>query len=91
MLLRGRAGAPERESAEVGGFGPPPRCECRLAGWEETRRVENLRRKRRVEREEAERDHTRRVAAERAAGEERKRLAKREGQAKRAEEVRNSQ
>ena len=40
-----------------------------LAGWEETRRVENLRRKREVEREVAGRDHARRVAAEKAAGE----------------------
>ena len=62
-----------------------------LAGWEETWRVENLRRKRKVQREEGKRDHARRVAAERAAGEERKRLAKREEQAKRAEEVRKSQ
>ena len=42
-----------------------------LAGWEETRRVGNLKRKMKVEREVAERDHARKLAAERAAGEER--------------------
>ena len=62
-----------------------------LAGWEETQRVENLGRKMKLEREAAERDHVRKVAAERAAGEERKRLTKRDEQAKRAEEVRESQ
>ena len=44
-----------------------------------------------VEREEAERVHAWRMAAERAAGEERKRLVKREELAKRVEEVRKSQ
>ena len=62
-----------------------------LAGWEETWRVENLRRKMSLEREVAERNHGRKVAAERAAGEERKRLAKRDAQERRAEEVRRSQ
>ena len=49
-----------------------------LAEWEETRRVENLRRKMKLEREVAERDHASRVAAERAAGEERRKLTKRD-------------
>ena len=49
-----------------------------LAGWEETRRVDNLRRKMGLEREVDERDHLRKVAAERAAGEEKKKLEKRE-------------
>ena len=62
-----------------------------LAGWEETRRVENLRRKKRLEREVAERDHARRVAAEKAAGEERKRLARRGELERKAEEVQKSQ
>ena len=44
-----------------------------------------------MEREEAERQHARGVAAERAAGEERKRLAQRDERASRAEEVRKSQ
>ena len=62
-----------------------------LAGWEETRRVGNLKRKIGLEREVAERDHARRVAAERAAGEERKRLARRDKLARKAEEVRKGQ
>ena len=49
-----------------------------LAGWEETRRVANLRSKIRVEREKVERHHLRKMAAEKVAGEERKKLAKRE-------------
>ena len=62
-----------------------------LAGWEETQRVENPSRKKRVEREEAERTHGRKVAAERSGSEERKRLAKRDEQGRKAEEVRKSQ
>ena len=62
-----------------------------LAGWEETRRMENLKRKKRLEREVAERNHVRRVAAEKAVGEEKKRLARRDGQARRAEELQKSQ
>ena len=62
-----------------------------LAGWEGTHRVENLRRKIELEQEVAERDHVRRVVAEKAAGEERKSLWKRDKQAKRAEEVWKSQ
>ena len=62
-----------------------------LAGWEETRRVGNLSRRMKFEWEVAERDHTRRLAAERAASEEKKMLAKRIEWAKRAEEVRESQ
>ena len=62
-----------------------------LAGWEETRSVENLKRRRGVEREVAERDHVRRVAAEKAAGEEKKKIVRREGLAEKAEEVRKSQ
>ena len=53
--------------------------------------MENLSRKMELERGVAERDHTGRVAAERAAGEEKRRLAKRDEQAKRAKEVRKSQ
>ena len=49
-----------------------------LAGWEETRRVENLGRKMELQRGVAERDHGRRVAAEKAAGEEKKRVARQE-------------
>ena len=62
-----------------------------LVGWEETRRVKNLKRKIGLGREVVERDHVRRVAAERAAGEERKRLAKWDEQVKKAEEVQKSQ
>ena len=40
--------------------------------------MENLGRKMKLKKEVAERDHAKRVAAERAAGEERKRLAKRD-------------
>ena len=39
-----------------------------LAGWEETQRVENLRRKITLEREVAERDHVRRVEVQRVRG-----------------------
>ena len=56
-----------------------------LAGWEETQRVGNLRRRMKEEREVAERAHEKKVAAERAAGEERKRITKREEQARKAE------
>ena len=52
--------------------------------------MENLRRKMSSERKEAERVHARKVAAEWAEGEERKRLAKQDEQARRAEEVRKS-
>ena len=62
-----------------------------LAGWEETWRVENLKRKMKAEREGAEVAHERRVAAERAAGEEKKRIAKRNERARKAEDVRKSQ
>ena len=62
-----------------------------LAGWEETQRVENLRRKMELERGVVERHHGKKVAAERAAGEEKKRIAKREEQARKAEKVRESQ
>ena len=62
-----------------------------LAGWEETRRVENLKRKKQLEREGAERDHAKRVAAERAMGEEKKKLAQRGVREVQAEEVRKSQ
>ena len=58
-----------------------------LAGWEETRRVDNLKRKMRLERELAERDYLRRMAAKMATGEERKRIVKREEQARKAEKV----
>ena len=50
-----------------------------------------MKRKITLERGTAERDHARRVAVESAAWEERKRLAKRDGQVKRAEEIRKSQ
>ena len=62
-----------------------------LARWGETRRMENLRRKMKMEREVVEWDHMRKVAAERAAGEERKRIATCGEQARKAEEVRKSQ
>ena len=62
-----------------------------LVGWEETRRVENLRRKRELERGVAERDHGKNVAADRAVGEEMKRIAQREEQARKAERIRESQ
>ena len=62
-----------------------------LAGWEETRMVENLGRKMKAERVGAERDHLSRVEAEKAAGVERKKLARRDEQSKRAKEVRKSQ
>ena len=55
-----------------------------LARWEETRRVENLRKNMGSEREEAERVHARKVVAERAAIEERRRLARRDEQARKA-------
>ena len=61
-----------------------------LAGWEETQRVENLCRKRELERGVAERDHAKRVAAERAAGEEKKKIARRRELARKAEEIRKS-
>ena len=44
-----------------------------------------------MEREVVERDHVRRVAAERAAGEERRRLAKQVEEARKAEGIRKSQ
>ena len=62
-----------------------------LASWEETRWVENLRSKRELERRVAEQDHAKRVAAKRAAGEERKRIARCGELAKKAEEIRKSQ
>ena len=62
-----------------------------LAGWEETRRVENLRRRMRLEREVAEKNHSKKVEAEKAAGEERRRLAKQDEFARKAEEVLKSQ
>ena len=62
-----------------------------LASWEETQRVENMRRKMKLERERAERDHARSVAAEKAVGEERRRLARRIEQASKAEEVQKAQ
>ena len=61
-----------------------------LARGEEIRRVENLRRKMELERGVAGKDHVRKVAAERAAGEERKRLAKHDDKAERAEKIRDS-
>ena len=62
-----------------------------LTRWKETQRVEKLKRKMLVERGEAERVHAKRVGAERAAGEERKKLAKRDEQVRKVEEVRRSQ
>ena len=62
-----------------------------LAGWEETRRVDNLRTKIGLEREVAERDHARKVATGGAESEEKKKFVKREEQVRRAEEVRKSQ
>ena len=62
-----------------------------LAEWEETWRVENLRRRMELERGVAERDHGKKVVAERAAGEEKKRIARRDEQARKADEVRKSQ
>ena len=53
--------------------------------------MENLRRRMELERGAVERDHVRKVVAERAASEERKRIAKRDELAKREEEVRKSQ
>ena len=52
--------------------------------------MENLRRRLRVEREVAERDYERRVAAERAKGEERRRLDECVELAEKAKEVRKS-
>ena len=62
-----------------------------LAGWEEIRQVDKLRRKMELERGVAERDYRKRVAAKRAAGEERKRLAKQDELVKKAKEVRRYQ
>ena len=75
MLLRVGAGAPEWEGPEVRRTGSPPGCECgtcRVGGHSEGGKP--------VEKDDpvvAERDHAKRVGAERAAGEERKRLTKR--------------
>ena len=49
--------------------------------------VENLRRKKRLKRVAVEKDHAKRVAAERAAGEEKKRIARREEQAGKVSEA----
>ena len=62
-----------------------------LASWEESRRVGNLKCRLKSEREVADREHVRRVEAERAAGEEKKRVAKRVELARLAEEARKSQ
>ena len=64
---------------------------ARLARWQESQRVKNLRRKMGLERELEERDYVKKVVVEKAAGKKKKRLARRDLQAKKAEEVQKSQ
>ena len=76
--MRGGAGHLNGKVRKVGDLLCLLIADSDLAEWEETQRVENMKREMRVEREAVEKDHVRRVTAESVSGEEKKRLAKRE-------------